>query len=369
MSDRWADVDLGAIAHNFRHLSLLAPGARVIAVVKANAYGHGAVPVAHAALGSGAWGLAVSTLTEARQLLEAGEGEHARILALGGLVPAEATEAADVGCAVMCHSVELARALDAAARARGRVLPVHLKVDTGMSRLGCAPAEAVGLARVIANAAGLRLAGTFTHFASSESDEAMTRRQAELFESVLAGLRDAGIDAGLRHISNSGGVLRYPDLALDAIRLGISLYGYDPGGGAGPGLEPALAVRALVTHVKTIPPGTAVGYGATWRAQRPSRIATVSIGYADGVMRSRSNRGHLLVRGGRAPLVGAVSMDAVTLDVTDLDSVQTGDTATVIGRDGPERITADDVAEWSSTNAYEVLTAVGSRVERRHSRE
>jgi alanine racemase len=369
LTDRWAEVDLSAIGHNLRHVALLTPGTRVIAVIKANAYGHGAIPVAHTALGSGAWGLAVSTLTEARQLLEAGEGEHDRVLALGGLVPGEAGEAAQVGCAVMCHSHELARALDAAARARGRALPVHLKVDTGMSRLGCAPDDAVGLARFIAESDGLRLAGTFTHFASSDSDEAATRRQAELFESVIVALRAGGIDPGLRHVSNSGGALRYPDLALDAVRLGISLYGYDPGGRAGPGLEPALAVRALVTQVKTVGPGTAVGYGATWWAERPSRIATVSIGYADGVMRSRSNRGDVLVRGRRAPLVGAVSMDALTLDVTEVDAVATGDVATVIGRDGHERITADDVAEWSGTNSYEVLTAIGGRVERRYGQE
>lgn len=368
MSSRWADIDLGAIGHNLRHVALLQPfGTRVIAVVKANAYGHGAIPVARAAIRAGAFGLAVSTLGEARELLEAGEGELDRLLVLGGLTPADAPQAATTGCAVMVHRADVAAALDAAARAAGRVLPVHLKVDTGMSRLGCAPSEALDLARFIAGAAGLRLAGIFTHFASSESDEAMTRAQARVFESVVATLRDAGIDPGLRHASNSGGALRHPELSLDAVRVGIAMYGYHPGGERYEGLRPALALRALVTHVKTVAPGTVVGYGGTWRAERASCIATAGIGYADGVMRARSGRGEVLVRGARAPLVGRVSMDAITLDVTGIAGVEVGDVATVIGEDGSQRIAADETAEWSGTVSYEILTAIGSRVERRYS--
>ena len=366
MSDRWADVDLEAVRHNLRHLALLQPsGTAVIAVVKANAYGHGVLPVATAALTSGAWGLAVSTLAEAREVLAAA-GERDRVLALGGLVPSAAAEAAEIGCAVMCHRLDVARALDAAAVARGRVLPVHLKVDTGMGRLGCSPAEALGLAQFISGAPGLRLAGTYTHFAASESDEVATRAQARLFGSVLAELRVAGVDPGLRHCSNSGGALRHPDLGLDAVRVGLALYGLHPVPGSEAGLEPALSLRALVSHVKTVPEGARVGYGGTWQATRPSRIATVSIGYADGVMRARANRGQVLVRGRRAPLVGRVSMDAITLDVTDVEGVEVGDVATLIGGDGDQRITADEVAEWSHTISYEVLTALGSRVERRY---
>lgn len=365
--DRWAEIDLEAIRHNLRHVALLQPaGTHVIAVVKADAYGHGALPVAHAALTAGAYGLAVSTLEEAAELLEAGEGDHDRVLVLGGLTPAAAPRAAEVGCAVMCHRLDVARALAAAARAAGRRLPVHLKVDTGMGRLGCTPEEAPELAHAIATAEGLRLAGTFTHFAAAESDEAMTRRQAERFKAVVDAIRGAGVDPGLRHAGNSGAGLRLPGLALDAIRVGIALYGYDPGGEPA-GLRPALSLRALVTHVKDVPAGATIGYGATWRAERPSRIATVAVGYADGVMRARSSRGDVLVRGRRAPVAGRVSMDAITIDVTGVPGVEVGDTATLIGADGEERITADDVGRWSGTLAYEVLTGIGRRVERRYS--
>jgi alanine racemase len=167
---------------------------------------------------------------------------------------------------------------------------------------------------------------------------------------------------GLRHACNSAGALNHPDFALDGVRCGIAIYGCE-----WPGTMPALALRAAITHLKTARAGDTVGYGSLWRASGPTRVATVAIGYEDGVRRSRANRGHVLVRGHRAPLIGMVSMDAVTLDVTDVPGVRVGDVATVIGRDGDQVITAEEVAEWSGTISYEVLTSIGSRVERRHS--
>jgi alanine racemase len=164
----------------------------------------------------------------------------------------------------------------------------------------------------------------------------------------------------MRHACNSAGALRHPELALDAVRCGIAIYGCE-----WPGTRPALSLRSVVTHVKTVDMGATVGYGATWRAPERSRVATVAIGYADGVHRARSNRGEVLVRGGRAPMIGAVSMDAITLDVTDIPRVVVGDIATLIGEDGDERITAEQVAAWSDTISYEVLTSIGPRVERR----
>jgi alanine racemase len=325
-----------------------------MAVVKADGYGHGALPVARAALEAGAWGLAVSTLEEAAELKGLVEGE--RLLLMGGLAPSEAGAAAALGCALGCSSPELAEALAEAARAP---LPVHLKIDSGMGRFGCPPEKAPELARFIAGARNLRLAGTWTHFHSAESDEAATRRQFETFSQALAAL---GVDPGIRHACNSAAALRYPEMALDAVRAGIALYGCEA-----PEMRPVLSLRALVTHVKEVPAGASVGYGATWRAERPSRIASVSIGYADGVFRARSNRGWALVRGRRAPLVGTVSMDTVTLDVSAVAEAEPGDVATLIGVDAEERVSAEQVAEWSGTISYEVLTAIGRRVERRHS--
>jgi alanine racemase len=235
---------------------------------------------------------------------------------------------------------------------------VHLKIDTGMGRFGSAPSEAASLAKFINDSPGLRLAGTWTHFASAGTDEAMTRLQ---FDRFLATVGTLGVEPGLRHACNSAAAYRFPEMAMDAVRAGIALYGCD-----WPGASPALALRSVVTHVKTLAAGDTVGYGAMWTARNHARVATVAIGYADGVMRARANRGHVLVRGRPAALIGAVSMDAITIDVTGVPGVDVGDVVTLIGADGDERITAEEVAEWSGTISYEVLTAIGPRVKRRY---
>ena len=320
-------------------------------MVKANGYGHGAVPVAHAALEGGATRLAVATLEEAAQIRGLVDAEH--ILVMGGLLPAQAADAAATGCSVAVSSRELAEAIAASAE----TVPVHLKIDTGMGRFGCSPEEAPELAQLIDESPGTRLAGTWTHFASSESDAAMTRRQFDLFLDTMSRFE---VGPGIRHACNSAGALNHPDFALDGVRCGIAIYGCE-----WPGTKPALTLRATITHLKTVEKGATVGYGALWRAPGQARVATVAIGYADGVHRARANRGHVLVGGRRAPLIGMVSMDAITLDVTDVPGVEVGDTATLIGRDGDQVITAEEVAEWSETISYDVLTSIGSRVERR----
>ena len=324
----------------------------MFAVVKAGGYGHGAVPVAHAALEGGATGLAVATLEEAAQIRGLVDAEQ--ILVMGGLLPAQAKTAAATGCSVAVSNRALAEALADSERP----VPVHLKIDTGMGRFGCAPEDAPALAQLIDESRGTRLAGVWTHFAKSESDADATRRQFELFIDTVSRL---GVSPGMRHACNSAGALNHPDFALDAVRCGISIYGCE-----WPGAKPGLALRSVVTHLKTVEKGATIGYGSLWRAPGQARVATVAIGYADGVRRARANRGHVLVRGRRAPLIGMVSMDAITLDVSEVPGVQLGDTATLIGRDGDQVITAEDVAEWSDTISYEVLTSIGPRVERRH---
>jgi alanine racemase len=337
-------------------LAHLPKSAKLFAVVKANGYGHGAVQMARAALDGGASGLAVATLEEADQvnglvpLISAD-----RVLVMGGLTPQHAAAAAASGCSIAVSSVEFAKALGD----RDVVVPVHLKIDTGMGRFGCTPSEAAALASFIDQAPGLLLAGTWTHFASADSDEAMTRNQFDRFIEALATFE---VDPGVRHACNSAGARRFPEFALDAVRSGIALYGCE-----WPGNRPALALRSVVTQLKTVGVGDTVGYGATWRAAARTPVATVAIGYADGVHRARSNRGHVLVRGHRARLIGAVSMDAITIDVTNVPDVQVGDVVTVIGEDQGDRITAEEVAEWSGTISYEVLTSIGARVERHYS--
>ena len=322
-------------------------------MVKANGYGHGAVPVAHAALEGGATALAVATLEEAAQVRGLVDPEH--VLIMGGVLPSQAAHAAASGCSIAVSNRELAEALDRSEHP----VPVHLKVDTGMGRFGASPEDAPALARYIDESRGMRLAGTWTHFASSESDGEMTQRQFEMFVDTIARFE---VGPGMRHACNSMGAFHHPDFALDAVRCGIAIYGCE-----WPGTRPALSLRSVVTHLKTVETGATVGYGSRWRASRAARVATVAIGYADGIHRARANRGHALVRGHRAPLIGMVSMDAITLDVTDIPGVSLGDVATLIGRDGEQVITAEEVAEWSGTISYEVLTSVGPRVERRHS--
>ena len=334
-------------------LAHLPKGCRLLAVVKANGYGHGAVPVARAALDGGASGLAVATLEEAHELSTLLRADQ--VLVMGGLTPDQAASAATTGCSIAVSTFEFAKALGD----RDEVVPVHLKIDTGMGRFGCSPEEAPALAKLIDDSPALRLAGTWTHFASADSDAAMTRRQ---FDRFLGALAQFEVDPGLRHACNSAGALNFPEFALDAVRSGIALYGCE-----WPGTRPAIAVRSVVTQLRTLGAGDTVGYGATWRSPGKSRVATVAIGYADGVSRARSNRGHVIVRGQRAPLIGVVSMDAITIDATDIPGVQVGDVVTVIGEDGDELIRAEHVAEWSRTISYEVLTSVGPRVERRYS--
>ncbi len=354
---RWADIALGAVRANCALILAHVPkGSHLLAVVKAGGYGHGALPVARAAIDGGATGLAVATLEEAHAL--GGLVRADQILVMGGLTGGQARAAAVGGWGIAVSSRELAAELGSS----DEVVPVHLKIDTGMGRFGCAPADAPGLARFIDGSPGLRLAGTWTHFACADSDDALTRGQFDRFTDAIDAIATFDVDPGLRHACNSAGALRHPEFALDAVRCGIAIYGCE-----WPGTQPALALRSVVTHLKTVEAGATVGYGATWKAPDQRHVATVGIGYADGVHRARSNRGHVLVRGRRAPLIGAVSMDAITLDVTDVPGVQVGDVATLIGADGDERITAEEVGEWSNTISYEVLTSIGPRVERRAS--
>ena len=345
-------MDLASLRSNVESLRRRLPAAtRFIAVVKADGYGHGARPVGKAAVAGGAWGLAVVTLEEATEVRDLLPPE--RILVLGPLLVEDADEAVAGGYALGCSSLDVAQAL--AAAAGGRKVPVHLKLDTGMGRYGAQPAEFEGIVRFITSAPGLELAGTWTHLATSGSDPGFAREQLARFLAATDGL------PGLRHVANSGGVLNHAEMALDAVRVGIAMYGCED-----PTLEPVLELRARVAHIKAVPAGASIGYGRTWTAAVPARIATVSIGYADGVHRARSNQGEVLVRGQRVPLVGSVSMDSITLDVSALPELEVGDAATLIGADGGGRIRAEEVAAWSGTLSYEVLTSIGNRVERKY---
>lgn len=357
----WAEIDLGAIRDNVRAISaVVQKPAGLMAVVKADAYGHGAEMVARAAVEAGASWLGVATVDEGVQLRRAGLG--APILILGHATEDEAEAAVAHDLAVGVSRVPVGKALGQAASRTGRPARLHLKIDTGMGRIGVAPGEAVPLARALAALDGVRLEGCFTHFATAdERDLGFARAQLEQFRHVLRRLEEAGVSAGIRHAANSAAVMALPESHLDLVRAGIALYGICPAphlAGRIP-LRRVMRLRARVTYVKHVPAGATVGYGRTYRAERATTIATLPLGYADGYPRLLGARGEVSLRGRRVPLAGRISMDQCTVDVGDFP-VQVGDEAEIWG----EALPVEEVAEQAQTIAYEILAGVSPRVPR-----
>ncbi len=362
-----AEISLDAIAANVRAACrLAAPGAQVMAVVKADAYGHGAVPVARVALQAGATWLGVAIPEEAVPLRSAGIA--APILVLGLIAPEQAELVLANGLQQCVSHPDQAEVLDRLARRREQVCPLHLKVDTGMGRLGLLPREVRAAAERIRALPAVRLVGLMTHFAEAEAeDPAFAEEQLRRFAEAEAALAAAGIRVAVRHAANSAGLLFLPQARLDLVRPGIMLYGCHPRGRlpqAGPALRPALRLCTAVSQLAERARGTCVSYGRTFVASRDLRIATLPIGYGDGWSRLLSNRGHVLIRGRRVPIVGRVCMDMIMVDVTDLPAVGVGEEAVLIGRQGAEEITVDEVAEAQGTISYEVLCRISPRVPR-----
>lgn len=363
----WVEVDHAAIRHNLACLrGLVAPGTAVIGVVKANAYGHGEVEVARTLAAEGVEQLAVATVDEGLRLRDA--GVMGPIIVLWGIGAPEAERAVTAGLEPIVYRAEDVAVIGAAAAAAGRRASVHLKVDSGLGRQGIEPEAAVELAVRVARDPHLVLASTFSHLATPGEDDAYTDVQLLRFARALDGMRSAGIDPGLVHVSASGGILAGAGAFADAIRPGLALYGLLPASVAerDPGLRPALALRALPLRIFDLPAGEAIGYGLRFRARRATRIATLPIGYGDGWPRSHANNGWALVRGVRVPIVGAVSMDGITVDVGELPDVTYDDEFVLIGEQMGARITADEVAAERRTINYEVTTALRGRLPRVH---
>ncbi len=362
-----AEVDLDCIAHNVR-LARRAVGPRtaVLAVVKADGYGHGAGPVARAALSAGAARLGVATVEEGAALRQ--EGIAAPVLVLGWVPPWQVEAALDHHLILTLLSPDDARIVSDAAMRRGRRARVHLKVDTGMGRLGFPAADPQTLERILAvsRLPGLEAEGLYTHFADSDGDREFTLEQLGRFLAVARRLEGTGVTFAVRHAANSGAIWHVPEAHLDLVRLGISLYGYHPGGSPLPGLDlrPALSWKTAVSQVKTVPAGATVSYGRTYVTSGPETLATLPVGYADGYSRALSNRGEVLIGGRRARVAGRVCMDQTVVTVPPDVSVRPGDEAVLIGRQGADAITADDLARLLGTISYEVLCAIGKRVPR-----
>jgi alanine racemase len=362
----WLEVDLDTVAANVGALRRwLGPHPRIAAVVKAQAYGAGAEEMARAALQAGASWLAVARVHEGAELRHA--GIRAPILVMNRTELGEAESAVQAGLAVTVDTAELVRELDAVARRLRRRVNVHLKVDTGLHRFGVDPEAALDVAEAISDAPMVSAEALWTHFASAdESDTRFTLEQFARFEQVAQHLTDRGYRFPMRHAANSAGTLNLRQTHLDMVRVGITLQGFDPCEAAHPevGLQPTTSLRARVARIIEVPVGDGVGYGQIWHAERPSRIALVTVGYADGLPRRLSNHGSALVHGQSAPIVGRISMDQTTLDVTDIPNVEVGDVACFFGRDGERTLELGRVAKAADTIPYEILTGIGSRVAR-----
>ena len=367
MRPTWADIDLAAVAHNVEELASIVAPAEVCAVVKADGYGHGAVPVARAAVDAGATWLAVALVEEGRILRDA--GIRVPVLVLSEPRPLEMVEVVAYGLTPTVYSGEGLAAAAAAAVQGGVVLPVQVKIDTGMHRVGAPPEQALVLAEAIADRDCLELEGVWTHCAvADEPDDPYTAAQLDSFERVLAELAAAGHTPRLRHAANSAVALAHPRGRYDMVRCGIAVYGIAPSPAlAGiADLSPALGLRSQISYVKRIPEGARVSYGLRWTAPRDTTIATVPIGYADGIRRSSGDAGaQVLIRGRRMPVVGTVTMDQLLVDCGD-EEVRAGDEVILIGEQGDESISADEWAEWLGTIAYEIVCDIESRVSRRY---
>jgi alanine racemase len=357
-------IDLGALSHNFSEVTRRIGGRKVLAVVKAQAYGHGAVPVSRRFAELGASMLGVALVEEGRELRNA--GITAPILVMGPVVPGQAEAIVRLNLTPVVFTRPLADALSQAARVLGANIPVHVKIDTGMGRIGIPPEEAVGFIAEIAKLKGITVEGLMTHFSDADlRDKQFASVQMDRFESLVRSLEERGISVELRHAANSAAVLAYDRALLTMVRPGLMLYGYDPvERGSGADLRAVLSLVSHIAFLKNVPAGTPISYGRTFVTERDSRIATIPIGYADGYSRALSNKGEAIVRGRRVPVVGRVCMDMTMLDVTDVPHVLPGDEVVLIGRQGNERITADDIAARTGTIAYEVLCGIGGRVPR-----
>ncbi len=362
----WIEVDHAAIRANLAVIRRAAGEAQLIGVVKANAYGHGAVAVARTLVAGGVERLAVATIDEAADLRTA--GIDAPLLLLWGVGPQEAAAVVEHAVEPIVYDERAVAALEAVADRVGRRVGVHLKVDTGLGRQGATPEEAVELAARIGRSRSLNLVGTMSHLAVPGEDEAFSEVQVLRLARALDSMRSAGVDPGIVHVSASGGLLAGGVPFADAVRPGLALYGLLPPWAAArnPGLVPALSIRARPLRIFDLAAGEGIGYGLRFRATRATRIATLGIGYGDGWPRAHANNGWVLVHGRRAPIVGAVSMDGLTVDVGGIDGVTYGDEFVLIGEQDGARITADDVAAERRTINYEVTTALRDRLPRLH---
>ncbi|HHW49366.1 MAG TPA: alanine racemase [Clostridiaceae bacterium] len=365
----WAEINLDNIAYNVQEIRRITnKNAEIMGVVKADAYGHGVMEVVQTLLDNGVSRLAVAMLDEAVQLRM--HGVDVPILILGYTDPVNVEEIIKNDITQTVFSYDLAKVLSDAAVKLGKSAKIHIKIDTGMTRIGFIPCEsAVKNIVAISKLPGIVIEGLFTHFASAdEIDTSYTYMQFEKFMGLCGELDDAGVHIPIKHVCNSAAIVKFPEMHLDLVRPGIMLYGLYPSDDVDKksiDLKPAMTLKAIVIQVKEVKKGTCISYGRTFVTNRTSKIATVPIGYADGYTRLLSNKGKVLVNGQLAPIVGRICMDQCMVDVTDLEGeVKVGDEVVLFGKQGNKEITVEDIASSIGTINYEVVSLIGRRIPR-----
>jgi len=362
----YAHVNLASLVHNLSQVKRCLSGScEILAIVKANAYGHGAAETAQALVRHGVTRLAVVSVKEGLALREAGITPE--ILVLGTVFDEQIPDALTHRLTPVISDRQRLPALARAASARNTSLPVHLKLDTGMGRLGLSAEEIPSIIESLRSWKSLAIEGMMTHLADADGKTSdHTDEQLERFRETITLLQQGGFHIPLIHAANSAAIIRFPQAHFSLVRPGIMLYGYHtlPASVPAPDLQPVLTLQTTIAQLRTVQPGSAISYNRTFVATRKTRVAVLPIGYADGYNRRLSNRGAVLVRGRRAPIVGLVCMDMTMVDVTDIPAAQVGDEVILVGRQGTEAIWANEVAEWTGTIPYEVLCGIGSRVPR-----
>jgi alanine racemase len=361
-------VDLNALGWNFRQIrSKVGSQVKVLSMVKANGYGHGAAAISKALAAEGSDAFGVATTEEGVELRQA--GICTPILVLAGAYPDQVDQFFDNSLTPVIHALASLEELDAIVHRRKKSLNVHLKIDTGMGRIGLLAAEFNSWLPKIKTLKALKIEGVFSHFSHAESVEgSYTRQQLRTFQGIVERLRAEGIFPSLVHLANSAATITLPQAYFDMVRPGLMLYGIYPSPAMASQicLKPVLSWKTRILQLKKVPAGSSISYGQTFVTKRESFIATLPIGYADGYPRLLSNRGEVLVTGKRAPVAGRVCMDLTMIDVTDIGKIQQGDEVVLLGRQGDAEISADDMAAWADTISYEILTSIGARVPRIH---
>ncbi|MGC8757264.1 MAG: alanine racemase [Caldisericaceae bacterium] len=355
----WIEIDLAKLKENFELIRKIVNNRRIIAVVKADAYGHGACEVSKILEKSGAYALAVASMEEALILRE--NAINIPILVLGYVDPKTMEIAAELDISLTMFDKSFVKRLK---EFRGKKkVKIHLDVDTGMGRLGMFPLEILPVAREISSLPNVSVKGIYTHFSSADSDKEYTAKQLNIFNNVIKQLKEEKLCPEIIHTSNSGAVLNEPESYFNTVRPGILLYGLTPDA-SNSNFQPILSFKSRVISARNVRKGSSIGYGRTFTTRKDSLLATIPIGYADGLPRSLSNKGEVLIKGRRAPIVGTISMDLTVIDVTGFPYIHPGNEVVIIGSQGSETITATDIANQTGTINYEIVTRIGKRVKR-----